>query len=214
MPIGFVFSHGWGFDSSYFDSLSQLLIDHPQIHWESNYFKNDEPYQPFPEKEMWIGIGHSLGFQKLLEYPFQGLISLSGFNRFCVHQPGQEGTLLRVLDKMINSFQDHPRKVLENFWRKCGIATLEKRFINKENLLEDLKLMKSIQENITLDVPILNLYNIDDPIVPKALSLQIFKNCSQLTKISFNGKDHLLGLREHKIISGLIRKWLNNARFN
>ncbi|MBY0281315.1 MAG: hypothetical protein K2W94_04060 [Alphaproteobacteria bacterium] len=112
MSLGFVFSPGWSFDREFFKPLATYLKDYQHVYLEDN---------PDLSKGIWIGIGHSLGFSRLLSLPLQGLVSISGFVRFCAHNPAQTGTPLRVIDRMIEKFEIDPKAVLKDFYKQAAI---------------------------------------------------------------------------------------------
>ena len=112
MPVSFVFSSGWSFDREFFKPLTVYLKDYRHVYLED---------KPDLSKGMWIGIGHSFGFSRLLSLPLQGLVSLSGFVRLCAHSPLQTGTPLRIMNRMIAKFKTQPKAVLEDFYKQAAI---------------------------------------------------------------------------------------------
>jgi pimeloyl-[acyl-carrier protein] methyl ester esterase len=214
MSVGLVFAHGWGFDSSYFKKLSQYFTEYSQVHWEAGYFTKAASYKPFPKKGAWIGIGHSFGFHQLLEYPFKGVISLAGFTRFCIHQKKQEGTPLRIVDRMIDVFQRDPQSVLQQFWGKCGISQQKTNYINTEALLNDLKKMRELKAKPIKNIPTLSLSSQQDPIVPPSLTQQNFDDHPYLTKVRLPYNHHVLGYKDAEGCAFYIKKWIQDVNFS
>lgn len=179
MSLGFLFSPGWSFCPEFFKPLAAALSDYRHVYLED---------KPDLSKGTWIGIGHSLGFSRLLSLPLQGFVSLSGFVRFCAHSPLQVGTSIRVMDRMITKFETDPKMVLKDFYKKCALENpLTDPFIrfNKKQLLDDLKFMKKMDLTSkfrALNVPVLVLAAKDDLIVPFALTKETFDSYIALEK--------------------------------
>jgi len=235
MVIGFVFIHGWGFDSSFSTPLAKAFKGIPQINIDLGYFSKiadgDNPvdikksldfFEAHHEQNgdiKWVGVGHSFGFHKLLDSSLlgklKGLISISGFTRFCNHKQNQPGTNLKIIDRMIAGFENSPQTVLENFWQKCKVELVPPlTYTNAPRLLRDLKLMREMDFTKELEslgeknVPVLNIYGSDDTIVSKDLSLDCFKDYKNITNIEFSSAFHNLGYKSAERIAGHIKLWL------
>lgn len=147
-----IWSHGWGFDTTFFTPLCLALpgYEHFVIDW--GYF--DTPSMPELDRTRpIIGIGHSLGFAKLFDLPFsyESVVSLGGFTHFCQTDSLKVGTPGRVLQRMLNRFQIYPQRVLQDFYRSCGFESL---FANPSNLntkllSEDLERLMSVNINLS-----------------------------------------------------------------
>jgi len=120
---GLVFLHGWGYGTETWDEWIGGFGEAPVVVLNVGYFgtrRMDLPTNP----DGWIGVGHSLGFARLLEMdvPWRGLVGLSGLLRFC-QKPGKTtGTPPQVVDAMIHRFDEKPEDVLSRFHRRCGRA--------------------------------------------------------------------------------------------
>ncbi|MBY0462721.1 MAG: alpha/beta hydrolase [Alphaproteobacteria bacterium] len=193
----------------------------------------DNQHQPDLSKGVWIGIGHSLGFSRLLSLPLQGLVSISGFVRFCAHNPTQTGTALRIMDRMIAKFEIDPKAVLEDFYKKSAYEIHEHRrsdvgrtdilknegymenpltdpFIrfNKRQLLDDLEFMKKMDftsELRAFNAPVLSLAAKDDQIVPFALTKETFESSIALEK-----GGHGMGYTHADWCAKKIKNWITN----
>lgn len=203
MSLGFVFSPGWSFGRDFFKPLAECLKSYPQVYLED---------KPNLDKGIWIGIGHSLGFSKLLSLPLQGFISLSGFVRFCAHTPLQYGTPVRVIDRMIAKLETHPKEVLEDFYKKAGmenILTEASISFNKRQLLVDLEFMKRMDLTSglrALQAPVLSLAAKDDKIVPFALTQETFQSSVALKK-----GGHAMAYIQADWCAKEINNWIVNA---
>lgn len=129
MNIGFIFYHGLGYNKSYWDRLSPLLKDFSCLFYDAGYYR--EPQNPegliseYPET-LWIGVGHSIGFVKLLEkhrtnkINLYGIVALQSFENFL----GNDDRLHRIrdseLDNMINAFKKDPLGLLREFIASCN----------------------------------------------------------------------------------------------
>lgn len=203
MSLGFVFSPGWSLNRDFFRPLSECLKSYSQVYLEDN---------PNLSEGVWIGIGHSLGFSRLLSLPLHGLVSLSGFVRFCVHAPSQNGTAIRVIDRMITKFKNHPYEVLKDFHKQAAMENLLTRApfsFNKSQLLVDLELMKKMDltsELRGLHVPVLSLATKDDKVVPFALTQETFQSSVVLEK-----GGHAMALTQADWCAKEINNWIVNV---
>ena len=136
-----IWSHGWGFDRTFFSSLCLALPEYEHFIIDWGYFNTPSLPQVDQERPL-IGIGHSLGFAKLFNLPFsyKGVVSLGGFTRFCQIDRSKSGTPKRILERMLNQFQNHPHQVLQNFYRSCGLTPLFMKTVplNTSLLFQDL----------------------------------------------------------------------------
>lgn len=163
-----IWSHGWGFNAPFFTPLCHALpgYDHLVIDW--GYF--GQRHLPMPRFD-WplIGIGHSLGFAKLLEldFPFDRLISLGGFTHFCQSDDFKDGTPHRVLQRMQTKFQRSPQQVLVDFQVSCGYADpiLPIDSMNKQLLQEDLYKLMTVALSLP-SIPCLAIAGLADQICP------------------------------------------------
>ena len=129
-----------------------------------------------PNPQGWVGIGHSLGFARLLgmDVPWRGLIGLGAFLRFCA-APGQDsGTPPQTLDAMSARLESDPQDVLARFVRRCGLVGQRPSLPSAqgcERLRHDLTLLRDLNLAPQADVPpVLLLHAADDRIAPLALA--------------------------------------------
>lgn len=229
MGIGFLFCHGWGFDHSFFTPLGNHLKDlfpnAPMIYKNRKYFSSSSPHQkekdsaPLSNDHLWIGIGHSLGFSRLLRTPIQGLISINGFTRFCRHPGTNYGTPLRVLDRMMKKLQLDPTEVLTNFYAQCGVSLENKKILpetsplNVDLLYQDLKELQSLEitEKFLQDKrPSLSLRGQDDTLVSSGLWEETMGSKIGLYTAIFPHESHMLGQSNALWCAQQIEQWIKN----
>lgn len=161
-----IWSHGWGFNAPFFTPMRSTLsgYNHFVIDW--GYFSNPQPVMPRSDQPL-IGIGHSLGFAKLLELglSFDGLISLGGFTRFCQADDFKAGMPHRILQRMQTGFQLNPHRVLADFYTSCGYDALPHsvELMNIGLLQEDLQKLMRVTQTLP-SVPFLAIAGVTDRI--------------------------------------------------
>ncbi len=171
-----IWSHGWGFDASFFKPLCHALpeYDHLIIDW--GYFSQKHLPEPCADQPL-IGIGHSLGFAKLLEldFLFSRLISLGGFNHFCQTDKFKEGMPQRVLQRMQTKFQQKPQQVLADFQILCGYThpILPVESINEKLLQADLDKLMTVALPLP-SIPCLAIAGLADQVCPLSQQHALF----------------------------------------
>ena len=211
MSIKLLFSHGWGFDASFFYKLGKLLIDFPQVHLEHCYFSSKPIKFDDTLQDRWIGIGHSFGLSKLLNYPLHGIISLAGFTKFCRNNDDTSGYSMRILDKMIAATQSNPMGVLKNFYQRCYVNKKISTSININHLIRDLKIMSHLNKMDALNqfnIPVLGMIAKDDHIISKGLFMDNFKNTSKFELICFKKGGHGLAFNQPQPCAEVIKQWI------
>lgn len=200
-------AHGWGYNHRFFDPLVKALPNTMRettllACLEAGYFDDQAPsgLMVYTEGEWihhpletlhslvlahanlpWLGLGHSLGFSKLLDFSvrWRGLISAHGFTRFVSNDAQPEGTAPRVLARMCRQAEQNLPEVLNEFHERCGykaaFATL-----NEQTLLADLRGMQTLDYTAGLlaalsnDAELLALAGLQDEIVPLHLAQACF----------------------------------------
>lgn len=203
--LGLIFCHGWGFSHEFWNNLKESFRDYPCIFWDLGYYGKRSC--TLPKSGEWIGVGHSLGFVKLLQsgFSFKKIIAIQGFVNFLGFNQKINHARKKKLEKMINDFESNPLQVLENFFTLCGTKQNYKEF-DKLRLKNDLLDLKSSFEHLLLNKSCLVLASKEDPIVP----LPLLKDNFFDYPIAFNdhGK-HALGFLESEWCAGQIKKVIN-----
>jgi hypothetical protein len=120
----------------------------------------------------WLGLGHSLGFSKLLDFSvrWHSLLSVHGFTHF---------TNNRVLARMIRKAEQNLAEVLADFHNRCG-HNAQWATLDEQTLLADLRSMQelnaahALQQALSHGAALHAWASSTDEIVPMALTLQCF----------------------------------------
>lgn len=172
---GLVFLHGWGFGPEAWTPWVNAFSDRPVALLDAGYYGPERLVLP-PCPDGWIGIGHSLGFSRLLamEIPWRGLVGFGGFLRFCALQPTGGGVPPDTLDAMIARLATDPMDVLRRFLRRCGTKDQQQRPPTPEGLSRlrrDLLFLRGPGLTAPVVPPsTLLIHAADDRIVPLALA--------------------------------------------
>jgi pimeloyl-[acyl-carrier protein] methyl ester esterase len=183
MKPTYLLSHGFGFSNEYWKNLIPLL-NGDAVFFDENFAKN----------RRYIGIGHSVGFQKLhnSDIKFDYLIGLQGFVNFC----GSEEELKKVrkqnIDRMIKMFKINALTSLKIFHKSCGYEEPFSKNITVEKLVSDLESLKESYKCRT-DCPILIIGSDEDKIVPPSIINDNFKHASNVKTEKINDFQHALG---------------------
>jgi pimeloyl-[acyl-carrier protein] methyl ester esterase len=175
--IQIIWAHGWGFDATCFKSLAQALPQYQHHFLDQGYF-GKAIFPIIPENSMAIGIGHSLGFAKLLQspIPLQGIISLCGFYRFAATSSWPYGIPVRSLKRMITKFKQTPTTVLKDFYDRCGLSWAPPTTYRNDLLLQDLQNLETLWYD-KLPFSILGaIASSHDLITPLPLQQSLFQN--------------------------------------
>lgn len=202
MTIGLAFFHGWGLGPQFWQPLAAALRGHPHAFFDAGYTGSAQ--QPdYTQVTQWVAVGHSLGWAHALQNPppggWLGMVSLSGFTRFCAHAPDDEGQAKRVVERMVRVFERTPQAVLQDFLTRCQLADLMPegdQALANDRLLDDLSRLIDIDVNpllTALSSPVLALASQDDVIVSPALTASTFSQHANTTLTWHADGGHALG---------------------
>lgn len=121
------FLHGWAYDADYWKSFLEAVEPSSYIVGDLGFF--EEAPTSYPKADF-IGIGHSMGFLKmLLDWPtsMKGLIGINAFPRFLQSADFSHGIPAVILERMKERLISDPQKLLQNFWAKGNIMGPNKR---------------------------------------------------------------------------------------
>lgn len=199
--IGFVFCHGWAYDPSFWDNLKSYFKNYPCIFWNLGYFAPSNLLIPKDLTIKWIGIGHSLGFIKLLTSPMRWhkLVGLQGFVNFQGNNSSLKRKRTRDLLKLQQHFERDAAGALAFFYKSCGGKRIHNNILRKEVLLNDLKQLQSVQSLIN-PPPCLILGTKDDLIVTNELINDNFEQCDQVQIMMHDKGSHNLGFSEPEFV--------------
>ncbi|MGG6294676.1 hypothetical protein ACQ4M4_09645 [Leptolyngbya sp. AN02str] len=186
--------HGWGFDASCWagwkgrfeaENMSFSAFDR-------GYF--GQAYTPSVDdlrsEQPLIVLAHSYGLHLCPAEVLQRatwLVIFSSFQEFHPSAEREQRRSQRVLNQMIQRYQEDPETVLNTFHTNCGSPHVENQQMNRsdhELLLQDLMHMNTNHLNLdpfALIPQIMILHGVKDAIVPISQGQELFKQCNQLT---------------------------------
>lgn len=177
--------HGWGFSSSIWRNWKAELSQFGSFAaYDRGYFSTEQNSQKPSAQEPIVLLSHSFGLHGIEQSLFQQadlLIIISGFLRFHPVAAQYKRRSRTMLQQMMNEFEIHPEKVLQNYYANCYAPreapnkSLGK--LDHQLLLDDLKwLNRSIIEADKLKKvnKICIIHGSDDHIVPKKKGREIF----------------------------------------
>ncbi len=177
--IGLALLHGWGYGPEVWRDYAAAFAERPVFALDAGYF--GPARMTLPENpDGWIGVGHSLGFAKLLgmDVPWRGIIGLGAFLRFCAAPGRTGGTPPEIVEAMLARLKEDPRDVLRRFLRRCGQRPKPSAPLlpspdaaGVARLAGDLTLLRDLNAKPPRHVPpCLLLHARDDRIAPVALA--------------------------------------------
>lgn len=203
----FIFSSGFGFTQKYWQFLAPRFQEDEIVYFEEHIpssFGTDRNIE-------YIGIGHSLGFLKLVQsnINLKYLIGLNAFTHFLGKGHFLFKKRKREYDIFKANFQNNPRLTMQKFYKNCGSAEYEENFndLNIENLVKDLNLLESYID-INRNCPIMIVNSTDDNIVPEEITRDNFAANNNLTRCLLAHGGHMLGYRNSEEIFKLIKGFI------
>lgn len=199
--IGLIFCHGWSYAPSFWNNLKLFFQDVPTVIWNLGYYQ-DQPSKLLPQQQegvRWIGVGHSLGFAKLLTsgFPFDGLVGIQAFSNFLGNEPGLNTRRMKEFlffrEQVMSSPLEH---ILE--FHGFSDATLPEKYyalLHEDRLKQDLEALslnynRAFQQMAT---PTQILGSRGDTVVPTQLLEDNFSNYPNVTCTIHPSKGHALG---------------------
>ncbi|MGL5784001.1 MAG: hypothetical protein ACRCYZ_00710 [Alphaproteobacteria bacterium] len=214
--IGFIFCHGWSYAPSYWDSLKLFFQNHPTTMWNLGYYQENICLLSPKEKEgiFWVGVGHSLGFAKLLEsgFFFDALVGLQAFTCFLGHDSVLHHRRTKEYLFFKEQFQASPLSHVQDYHHFSDAVLPEKYYplLNQDRLLNDLK---ALQTDYTpfferLHKPTLILGSKGDTVVPQALLEDNFEPHPWVELKIHPSKGHALGYHQTLWVAEQIQRFL------
>jgi len=219
MNYAFVLMHGWGSNGDYWQNLTTYLDKNGSDYfiYEQGYFSSSpettkEELQNFIDahsNDQIIGIGHSIGFIKLLEtdVEFDYVFGLQSFTNFL----GSNKSTFKIVTEHFKTFvleftQNHVQMLKENYissriYEYFDEALFGENNINYSLLMKDMKSLKEDKANLLEKVG--ENYHIfatiDDMVVP---SFIVKDNFSE-EKVTFLdvGAGHSLGIFHSELVA-------------
>jgi len=197
-----VLLHGWGYDSSFWRPLRECLDGLDTLAWDLGYY--GEASLPAPERPA-VAIGHSYGVLWFLHrrpFPWHGLISINGFNRFAAAPDFPDGVPLAQLDRLTASVAEATLPALTGFRQRCGDSSLPPPTPDQRRLQDSLGHLRDWDARPAQ--PDLALCGKTDKVVPPALSRAAFSPAITL----WHEGGHLLPQQDPEWCADQIRAWL------
>lgn len=213
--IKYLFCHGFGFDINYWENLSPLLIAGERYSIDLGYFNtpttNDLIKKYNDNKSIRIGIGHSLGFAKLISMNIDFDIMI-GINAFCNFLGNDQlhDTRKKEHSNLVKQFHINPTLTLKKFYKRCGLSQAYNNLdiINTCALIQDLDFLLS-RVILSKNIPILIINTLDDIIIPPAITLDNFANLSNVNIKLLNTGNHAIILNNPIDVANLINHYTN-----
>ena len=213
---GLLFLHGWGFGPDAWTEWARAFPERPVALLNVGYYSPERMAVP-PNPDGWVGIGHSLGFARLLamDVPWRGLIGLGAFLRFCSAPGLDSGTPPETLDAMIARLDVDPADVLARFLRRSGVKGSRLSPSSPDGcelLRRDLLTLRELSLSAPpVAPPILLLHAADDRIAPLALAQEAHAKLKGSLLHVFESGGHALPFTRTDDCLALAREFLNDA---
>ena len=205
--------HGWGLGPGLWQPVIRALPGWPCLALDLGFF--GPAHIQIPPERPFLAVGHSLGFLWILQHLDQivwhkqclGLLSISGFSRFCRSPDFPNGTDLRIVLRMKQRFPEKAKEVLTEFRQRSGWQGNPGRSsMDHSTLKQGLEWLQQWDGRAALQKwhgPLYALAAKDDLIVPTTLTTSCFS-----TDILHWQQDggHLLPLTRHEACAELIKK--------
>lgn len=187
-----IFVHGWGFDSSFWQPVAELLPEFARVFVDFGFRAQPAHHPKVPGA---IVVGHSMGFAWALANlprPWAGAVAVNAFPRFTRSPDFVSGVAPRMVERMVSRFTEDPAAVTADFLRRAGVEQPNVDDIHSNTLGEALEWLANCDERAAmreLECPILALAGTRDSIVPEAMSREAF---ASVPLVLAEGADHLL----------------------
>lgn len=209
----FVFCHGFGLTTNFWNPLRPYFANEQCIYLELGYFDQQIIQLPTIDASYTlIGIGHSLGLIKLLlsQLPFHKLIGLHAFINFQGFDLDLHKRRESELTAFKRSFHQQTTVCLASFYKRCGILdfNFDFRNLNCIRLRDDLEYLSS-DTKLPEAAPLLSIHAKDDLIVPPELAHDNFADRANVTILMCERGQHSLHNMEPQILFQTIMGFVN-----
>ena len=205
--------HGWGLGPGLWRSVIQALPGWPYLALDLGFF--GPAHIQIPSGRPFLAIGHSLGFLWILQHldhivgreQCLGLLSISGFSRFCRGPDFPNGMAPRIVLRMKQRFPNEAEQVLTEFRHRSGWQGNPGRspLHHSDLLVQGLEWLQHWDGRAALQAwhgPLCALAAKDDLIVPIALT----SSCFAADTLHWQQEGgHLLPLTRHEACVEMIK---------
>ncbi len=206
----FIFCHGFGFNAKYWDNLRPYFLQEKCTYLDLGYFGPENTVISKENDEILIGVGHSLGFRKLLEQDvhFDYMVGLSAFTDFL----GSSKRSIR--EQELNVFKKNIKRstalALKSFYKRCGMTVYDQKdVINKEALMLDLESLYTSNNAFAQNCLIIASNN--DVVLPKEVVSENFKPPHKLIFLEDGG--HALGYLKAPEVYKIVMSYVDGNKF-
>lgn len=214
----FIFCHGFGFDHDFWNNLVPYFAQEKYTYLDQRCLNQPTTFIT-KHQERVIGIGHSLGLLKLLQFynNFDCLIGLNSFVNFLGNDLCLKNKRYFELELLKQHLINNPIATLRAFYHRCGTPSFIDK-INRETL--DLDLMLSDLELLTLNLtppastPMLIITSKNDEIVPLKVVYDNFLPYPNTKIVVTNHGQHGLGFLEEYYVYKEIMSFIDERFTN
>jgi pimeloyl-[acyl-carrier protein] methyl ester esterase len=212
MTTHLVFCHGFGFDVHFWHRLAPCFDNQLKC----SFFRGNGIISQEKVSNR-VGIGHSLGFLKLIRLhqmgvAFKSIIGLQAFNTFLGNGESLRQKRTREMTFMRRSFIENPIKAMTSFYTRSGIDNSYQQTllttINSQETIADFDLLETTVR-LPKEIPILIVGANDDVIVPKELIMDNFSKNKNVTIQFLEKGQHQLGYTQEDLISQIVKGFIN-----
>lgn len=204
-----LFVHGWAFDRSFWDLMRGALGELNSVASDRGYFGQiGHPVLSGPV----VVVSHSLGSMLTLRHmppDCIAFVAINGFDCF-VATPDTPGVPRRVVNRMLDKFEQEPAEVVADFRRRCG-ESAPVPALATQRLRDDLTLLRDGDERrrtIEAGIPILSLQGGEDPILSADQRASVFAGAPDLQRAVHPAAGHLLPSSDPIWCAGHIHSFL------
>jgi pimeloyl-[acyl-carrier protein] methyl ester esterase len=203
MKYIYLLRHGWGFSNEYWRNLVPLL-DGDIVFFDDDY--------KIDKTKRYIGIGHSVGFQKLNNsgINFDFLVGLQGFLNFCGSEPSEKKLREENIDRLGKMLVADAVQTLKTFYDACRYPDPVPENISVDDLAADLLSMK--KSHAHCGRPTLIIGSDEDQIVPMSIINDNFDRMPNVVVEEINGVVHSLGFFKAKEVSEKIKDFIDEGK--
>ena len=209
----FVFCHGFGFDAHFWERIAPFFSREKCSFIDLGYFNNRTENQ-YLDNQAIVGIGHSIGFSKLLSMysHFDCLIGLNGFINFLGSDQAIAKKRQSELKALRSSFLKEADTTLRNFYVRCAVPELIEcnnfSHLDLDLIVSDLQWLQ--KEYKLPDVPTLILSSDDDIVVPRSITSDNFREHHGVKLDGIMNAGHALGFRKPEEVYKKIARFLDD----
>jgi len=200
-----IFQHGWGFESSVWNSWIALTDDLCGV-GDRGYFGNPRPIEGFlSNQRKKIIVTHSLGIHFISQNVFDNVDCVAILGGFIDFDHADN-----VLETMKRSIKTSPEEVIDEFYKRCGArGYVSEGTIDAKRLHRDLDFLKSHRLNLE---PLKNVENviifhgICDCIVPIEKGRALHRKLPNSRLIEFDDGEHSIHTTHYRQCWDIIKE--------